>query len=85
LYQTALNDAKFSKKISDRQFNLVQTLMIITVSQNNQFFAQADLYRMPQIQVLYSGKVERTFYRDIAKLIEHSFLTEQDGLIVLGN
>jgi Fic family protein len=85
LYQTALNDAKFSKKISDRQFNLVQTLMVITVSQNNKFFAQADLYRMPQIQALYSGKVERTFYRDIAKLIEHSFLTEQDGLIVLGN
>lgn len=37
LYQTALNDAKFSKKISDRQFNLIQTLMIITVTQNNKF------------------------------------------------
>ncbi len=84
LYQTALNDAKFSKKISDRQFNLIHTLMI-AVGQNNKFFSQADLYRMPQIQALYSGKTERTFYRDIAKLMEYNFVTEQNGLIVLGS
>jgi hypothetical protein len=29
LYQTALNDAKFSKRISDRQFNLIQTIMLV--------------------------------------------------------
>lgn len=84
LYQTALNDAKFSKKISDRQFNLIHNLMR-AIGENNKFLSKADLYRIPQIQALYSGKVERTFYRDVDKLIELNFLSEQDGLIIMGN
>lgn len=46
---------------------------------------QVELYRIPQIQVLYTGKTERTFYRDIARLIELNFLDDQDGLIVVGD
>ncbi|WP_151978078.1 Fic family protein [Acinetobacter soli] len=84
LYQTALNNAKFSKKISDRQFNLIHNLMR-AIGENSKFFSKAELYRIPQIQALYSGKVERTFYRDIDKLIELNFLSEQDGLVLIGN
>lgn len=83
LYQAALNSAKFNKKISDRQFNLLHTLMR-AIEDNNKFMSKADIYRIPQIHVLYSGKVERTFYRDIDKLIELNFLSEQDGLIMGG-
>ena len=83
LYQTALNSAKFNKKISDRQFNLIHTLMR-AIEDNNKFMSKADIYRIPQIHALYSGKVERTFYRDIDKLIELNFLSEQDGLIMGG-
>ena len=83
LYQTALNSAKFSKHISDRQFNLIHNLMR-AIGENNKHFSKADLYRIPQIQALYSGKVERTFYRDIDKLIALEFLSEQDGLIFIG-
>ncbi|WP_029574656.1 Fic family protein [Acinetobacter sp. P8-3-8] len=84
LYQTALNSAKFSKKISDRQFNLIHNLMR-AIGENSKFLSKADLYRNPQIQILYNGKVERTFYRDVDKLIELNFLSEQDGLILIGN
>ena len=84
LYQTALNDAKFSKRISDRQFNLIQTIMLVA-GQTKKFLTQAELYRIPQIQVLYTGKTERTFYRDIARLIELNFLDDQDGLIIVGD
>lgn len=83
LYQTALTHAKFSKKISDRQFNLIHNLMR-AVGENNKFLSKAELYRIPQIQALYNGKVERTFYRDIDKLIDLNFLSEQDGLILVG-
>ncbi|WP_218208619.1 Fic family protein [Acinetobacter sp. F9] len=83
LYQTALTHAKFSKKISDRQFNLIHNLMR-AVGENNKFLSKAELYRIPQIQSLYNGKVERTFYRDIDKLIDLNFLSEQDGLILVG-
>lgn len=83
LYQTALNSAKFSKKISDRQFNLILNLMKMT-GEKSRFLSKADLYRIPQIQALYIGKVERTFYRDIDKLIELNFLSDQEGLIIIG-
>ncbi|EXR21368.1 hypothetical protein J669_1698 [Acinetobacter baumannii 1295549] len=36
-----------------------------------------------QIQALYTGKIELTFFRDIAKLIELNFLDDQDDLIVV--
>lgn len=84
LYQTALNNAKFSKEISDRQFNLIHNVMRV-IGESNKFLSKAELYRIPQIQNLYDGKVERTFYRDIDKLIDLNFLSEQDGLVVMRN
>lgn len=84
LYQTTLNEAKFNNKISDRQFNLIQNLMRV-IGENDTFLSKAELYRIPQIQALYHGKVERTFYRDIDKLIELQFLAEQNGLILVGH
>lgn len=84
LYQTALNNAKFDKRISDRQFNLIHTVLIVC-GENKKHYSKAELYRIPRIQVLFSGKTERTFYRDIDKLIEMEFLSEQDGLIFVGN
>lgn len=84
LYQTALNNAKFSKVISDRQFNLIHNLMR-AIGENNKHFSKADLYRIPQIQALYTNKTDRTFYRDLDKLIDLEFLSEQGGLIVMGN
>ncbi|MCH4248859.1 MAG: Fic family protein [Acinetobacter populi] len=84
LYQTALNNAKFSKHISDRQFNLIQNLMMV-VGENQKNFSKADLYRTPQIQSLFIGKTERTFYRDIDKLIELQFLSDRHGLIYIGD
>lgn len=84
LYQTALNNAKFSKQISDRQFNLIHNVMRV-IGESNKFLSKVELYRIPQIQTLYDGKTERTFYRDIDKLVELNFLSEQDGLIIMGN
>lgn len=84
LYQTALNNAKFSKTISDRQFNLIHNLLR-AVGENNKFLSKAELYRLPQIKALYNGKVERTFYRDVDKLIDLNFLSEQEGLILIGH
>lgn len=84
IYQTALNNAKFRKEISDRQFNLIHNVMRV-MSESNKFLSKAELYRIPQIQILYDRKTERTFYRDIDKLVELKFLSEQDGLVVMGN
>ena len=55
------------------------------LSCTEKFLSKVELYRIAQIQSLYSGKTERTFYRDIDKLVELNFLSEQDGLIVMGN
>lgn len=84
LYQTALNNAKFAKQISDRQFDLIHNVLIVC-GENRKHYSKAELYRIPRIQILFSGKTERTFYRDIDKLIEMEFLSEQDGLIFVGN
>lgn len=84
LYQTALNNAKFSGQISDRQFNLIHTVLII-FGENKKHFSKAELYRTPQIQTLFRGKTDRTFYRDIDKLIELNFLSELEGLIFIGS
>ncbi|MDV2438009.1 hypothetical protein QR665_00610 [Acinetobacter gerneri] len=55
------------------------------IGESNKFLSKAELYRIPQIESLYDGKTERTFYRDIDKLVDLNFLSEQDGLVVMGN
>lgn len=84
LYQNHLNHAKYNKLISDRQFNLIH-LLIKIIGQQGRFCSQAELLRNSQVSMLYNGKTERTFYRDIAKLIELGFLSESDGLIIMGH
>ena len=78
LYQGSLNNAKFNKVISERQFNTIMVMM--GLSDN---YTSAALLRNPQIKALYSNRTERTFYRDIGTLIEEGFLSEQDGKLVL--
>lgn len=84
LYQTALNNAKFNGNISDRQFNLIHNLIIV-MGENKKNFSKAELFRTIQVKSLYGRITERTFYRDVDKLIELNFLSEQDGLIHIGN
>lgn len=78
LYQSALNTAKFSKLITERQFNTIMVMMTLS-----DFYSPAELLRTPQIKALYSNLAERTFYRDIASLIDKNFLFEQDGKLQL--
>jgi Fic family protein len=77
LYQGSLNNAKFNKVISERQFNTIMVMM--GLSDN---YTSAALLRNPQIKALYSNLTERTFYRDIGALINAGFLSEQDGKLV---
>lgn len=78
LYQGSLNNAKFNKNISERQFNTIMVMMSFS-----DIYTSAELLRIPQIKALYSNRTERTFYRDIAALIDEGFLFEQDGKILL--
>ena len=78
LYQSALNNAKFSKSISERQFNTIMVMMTLS-----DFYSPAELLRTPQIKALYSNRTERTFYRDIEFLIDKEYLSEEDGKLKL--
>ncbi len=78
LYQGNLNNARFSKAISERQFNTIMVMMGLSDT-----YTAAALLRHPQIKALYSNRTERTFYRDIGALIESTFLSEQDGKLIL--
>ena len=78
LYQGSLNNAKFNKSISERQFNTIMVMMGFSDT-----YTPAALLRNPQIKALYSNRTERTFYRDIEALIEEGFLSEEDGKLFL--
>lgn len=78
LYQGGLNNAKFNKVISERQFNTIMVMMGLS-----DIYTSAALLRNPQIKALYSNRTERTFYRDIESLIDTGFLFEQDGKLLL--
>lgn len=80
LFQTHLNQAKFQKIITDRQFDLIQFMLIHSV--NKSPCSKAELYRTDNINKLYTAKTDRTFYRDIDKLIELGFLVEEDGKVL---
>lgn len=83
LYQTSLNDARFSKALSERQFNLINIYMLL-LSTNKQALSATALYRQPTTQALYHGVTERTYYRDVQKLTALEFINEQDGKLLLG-
>lgn len=78
LYQGSLNNAKFEKSISERQFNMIMVMMGL-----DKVYTPAALLRNPQIKALYSNRTDRTFYRDIASLIDEGFLYEQDSKLLL--
>jgi len=78
LYQGGLNNAKFNKLISERQFNTIMVMIGFS-----EVYTPAALLRNPQIKALYSNRTERTFYRDIELLIDEGFLFEQDGKLLL--
>lgn len=78
LYQSALNTAKFSKSISERQFNTIMVMMTLS-----DFHSPAELLRTAPIKALYSSRTERTFYRDIESLIDKGYLFEEDGKLKL--
>ena len=78
LYQSALNTAKFSKAISERQFNTIMVMMTLS-----DFYSPAELLRTAPIKALYSNLVQRTFYRDIESLVNKGYLFEEDGKLKL--
>ena len=49
----------------------------------NEFYSSAELLRTPSIKALYSSRTERTFYRDIASLIDKGYMFEDDGKLKL--
>jgi Fic family protein len=77
MLKSALSAARMSKLISERQFLLVETLMQLQLAN----VTIADLYRDPRIKPLYHRVTERTFYRDIEKLIESDFLSKTDNTL----
>lgn len=77
LYQFHLSEARTSKKITDRQYELIRRISMTKAS-----FTQADLFKVREIHVLYQGRTIRTYYRDIAKLAGIGLLIETDNKIM---
>jgi len=75
LLKTMLSQARMTKTISERQFLLVETLTQLQLADHT----IADLFREARVKLLYHTVTERTFYRDIKKLIEVGFLIETDN------
>jgi Fic family protein len=80
LLKTALSNARMSKTISERQFLLVETVMQLELVD----MSPATLYRESRVKPLYRGVTERTFYRDIEKLVKVGFLNESENKINVG-
>lgn len=77
LFQSRLNIAKANNEINDRQFSLVYAMM------NIEQVSSKKLYRLPMIKAIYQGKTDRTFYRDVKKLVELGYLADMSDLLVL--
>lgn len=77
LYQFRLSEARNSRKITDRQYELMRRILMMKAS-----CTQADLFRVRDIHLLYQGRTIRTYYRDIAKLISIGLLIETDNKII---
>lgn len=77
LFQSRLNIGKANHEINDRQFSLVYAMMSLDK------LSSKDLLRLPIIKTIYHNKTERTFYRDVKKLIELGYLVEIDNVLLL--
>ena len=78
LFKNALNHARSSKVLSERQFNLVELYMSL-LSAGSSALSPTELYRTPAVQGLFSDKTERTYYRDIEKIVQSGFLKDIGG------
>lgn len=82
LYKNALNDAKNNKTLSERQFQLIELYMTF-LTNNATTLSPSELYKKPIIQTLFYGKSERTYFRDIEKIVKMGFLKEHLGKLYL--
>lgn len=82
LYKNALNEARNSKILSERQFQLIE-LYMISIKNNAMLLSPSELYKKPIIQSLFYGKTERTYFRDIEKIVKTGFLKETQGKLHL--
>ncbi|RYY78521.1 MAG: Fic family protein [Moraxellaceae bacterium] len=74
LYKNALNEARNTGLLSDRQYHLIELYMVEPA-----LLSPRELYKKPVIQALFRDKTERTYFRDIEKVIKSGFLGEHDG------
>lgn len=77
LYKNALNELRNQRQLSERQYLLVELYLNQT-----ELLGPAELYKKPTVQALFHGKTERTFYRDIEKIVKMGFWIEQNGKLI---
>ena len=82
LYKNALNDARNTKVVSDRQFHIIELYMTL-ISKDGTAMSPSELYKTAVVQALFKGKTERTYFRDIEKIVTIGFLKERDGKLSL--
>jgi len=82
LYKNALNDARSTKVLSERQFNLVELYMSL-LSAGSSALTPSELYKTPVVRALFSDKTERTYYRDIEKIVQSGFLKDSGGKLYI--
>ena len=78
LYKNALNEARNNKILSERQFQLIELYMNLLANHAIPL-SPSELYKKPIIQTLFYGKTERTYFRDIEKIVKTGFLKESKG------
>lgn len=74
LYKNALSDARKTKRLSERQIQLIELYMAEAT-----IISPTELYKRPVIQILFKDRAERTYYRDIEGIVKAGFLNELDG------
>ncbi|RKG32366.1 Fic family protein [Acinetobacter guerrae] len=78
LYQTTLNGARNQGLLSERQYRLIE----LYITDLKEFLTPSELYRKVTIQALFKNKTERTYFRDIEKIVKMGFLLEHDGKLI---
>lgn len=71
LFRNSLFSARQNKILNERQVSLIEIYLASELS-----LTLRELYHLPPVQSLYANKTERTFYRDIEKLLQLGFLKE---------
>lgn len=81
LYKNALNEARNQKILSERQFQVISLYMSL-ISNEKIPFSPSELYKQSVIQLLFISKTERTYFRDIDKIVKLGFLKEHHGKLL---